>query len=73
MKTYFLSALFLGATFISCAKEKKEANQNDSMSTGTLPSDTSMALPPSDSTALNAPLNAGSATKNDSDTTSTQR
>lgn len=73
MKTYFVSALFLGATLISCTKEKKEVDQNDSMSTGTLPSDTSMTLPPSDSTALNAPLNAGSATPKDSGTTSVQR
>lgn len=73
MKTYFLTALILGATLISCSKEKTQVNQNDTMSTETLPSDTSMALPPSDSTAMNAPLNSDTLKAKNSDTTSTKR
>ncbi|MGO4709432.1 hypothetical protein AB4Y90_10005 [Chryseobacterium sp. 2TAF14] len=73
MKTYFLTALVLGATLISCSKEKTEVNQNDTMSTETLPADTSMALPPSDTTALNAPMNADTAKTKSSDTTSVKR
>ncbi|MFL9832637.1 hypothetical protein [Chryseobacterium terrae] len=73
MKTFFLTALILGATLISCSKEKTEVNQNDTMSTETLPSDTSMALPPSDSSAMNAPINADSVKTKSSDTVSARR
>lgn len=56
MKTYLFTALILGMTVMSCSKEKTEANaNNDSMSTVENPSDTSMALPPTDTSAMNAP------------------
>lgn len=77
MKTYLFTALILGMTMISCSKEKTEANtNNDSMSNTEIPSDTSMALPPSDTAAMNAssPGRTDSAnTQRDSTTSPTRR
>lgn len=56
MKTYLLTALILGVTATSCSKQKTEENtNNDSMSTLDMSADTSMALPPTDTAAMNAP------------------
>lgn len=55
MKTYFFSALIFGLTVISCSKEKTQVdNQSDTMTSADMSTDTSMALPPSDTAALNA-------------------
>lgn len=61
MKNYVLMTLVASGIFMSCSKEKTDVQSNDSIVTETLPSDTSMALPPSYSTAMNAPLNMDSA------------
>ena len=74
MKTYVLMTIIAGVIVMSCSKEKTDVQNNDSTVSNTLPSDTSMALPPSDSTAMNAPLNAEPQTaKKDSAGTSTNR
>jgi len=77
MKTYLLTALFLGATVISCSKQKTEENTtNDTMSTADMSADTSMALPPTDTAAMNAPAPGRTDSANtmrDSAATSTRR
>lgn len=61
MKNYLLTALVLGLTMISCSKQKSEMNaENDTMSTVNIPTDTTTALPPSDTAAMNAPGRADS-------------
>lgn len=68
MKNYMLTALVLGLTLISCSKQKSEMNaENDTMSTVNIPADTTTALPPSDTAAMNAHI------QNDSANTSTAR
>lgn len=57
MKTYVLTTIVAGVILMSCSKEKTDVQHNDSTVSNTLPSDTSMALPPSDSAAMNVPLN----------------
>ncbi|MFY1045692.1 hypothetical protein [Chryseobacterium sp. GP-SGM7] len=74
MKTYVLITMVAGALLMSCSKEKTDLQTSDSTVSNTLRSDTSMALPPSDSTIQNAPLNAESSTiTNDSAGTSVNR
>ncbi|MBO6183202.1 MAG: hypothetical protein J6O88_00735 [Chryseobacterium sp.] len=76
MKTSLFIALILGCVLVSCSKEKTGIKTEDSTVSNTLSADTSMALPPSDTAAMNAssPGRTDSAnTKRDSVTSPTRR
>lgn len=63
MKNYMIAALILGLTLASCSKQKSEINaENDTMSTVNIPADTTAPLPPSDTAAMNAPVQNDSIT-----------